>query len=111
MIEYQIQRRRLGCKPNVSDGLWACWVFNPTYPLCHFFLHSTIKQNRPSESFQTACLMMAKQYQEGRCNIHDSILRASFTRLSEEGELSNTMVTGWFCTLAFTTIERPASRM
>ena len=76
-----------------------------------YFLHSTIKQNRPSESFQTACLMMAKQYQEGRCNIHDSILRASFTRLSEEGELSNTMVTGWFCTLAFTTIERPASRM
>ena len=29
-------------KPNVSDGLWACWVFNPTYPLCHFFMHSTI---------------------------------------------------------------------
>ena len=28
--------------PNVSDGLWACWVFNPSYPLCHFFLHSTI---------------------------------------------------------------------
>ena len=25
-----------------SDGLWACWVFNPTYPLCHFFMHSTI---------------------------------------------------------------------
>ena len=22
---------------SVSDGLWACWVFNPTYPLCHFF--------------------------------------------------------------------------
>ena len=30
-------------KPNVSDGLWICWVFNPTYPLCHFFLHATIK--------------------------------------------------------------------
>ena len=29
-------------KPNVSDGLWACWIFNPTYPLCHFFMHSTI---------------------------------------------------------------------
>jgi hypothetical protein len=29
-------------KPNVSDGLWACWVFNPSYPLCHFFLHFTI---------------------------------------------------------------------
>ena len=29
-------------KPNVSDGLWACWVFNPTYPLCHFFMHSTL---------------------------------------------------------------------
>ena len=29
-------------KPNVSDGLSACWVFNPTYPLCHFFMHSTI---------------------------------------------------------------------
>ena len=30
-------------KPNVSDGLWACWAFNPTYPLCHFFyaLHYT----------------------------------------------------------------------
>ena len=24
-------------KPNVSDGLGACWVFNPTYPLRHFF--------------------------------------------------------------------------
>ena len=20
-------------KPNVSDGLWICWVYNPTYPL------------------------------------------------------------------------------
>ena len=29
-------------KPKVSDGLWTCWVFNPTYPLCHFFMHSTI---------------------------------------------------------------------
>ena len=29
-------------KPNVSDGLWACWVFNAPYLLCHFFLHSTI---------------------------------------------------------------------
>ena len=29
-------------KPKVSDGLRACWVFNPTYPLCHFFMHSTI---------------------------------------------------------------------
>ena len=29
-------------KPNVSDGLRACWVFNPTSPLCHFFVHSTI---------------------------------------------------------------------
>ena len=29
-------------KPNVSDGLWACWVFNPTSPLCHFLMHSTI---------------------------------------------------------------------
>ena len=29
-------------KPNVSDGLWICWVFNPIYPLYHFFMHSTI---------------------------------------------------------------------
>ncbi len=29
-------------KTSVSDGLWACWVYNPIYPLCHFFLHSTI---------------------------------------------------------------------
>ena len=34
-------------KPNVSDGLWACWVFNPSYPLCHFFLHSTIDGKKP----------------------------------------------------------------
>ena len=20
-------------KPKVSDGLWICWVYNPTYPL------------------------------------------------------------------------------
>ena len=20
-------------KPNVSDSLWICWVYNPTYPL------------------------------------------------------------------------------
>jgi hypothetical protein len=32
-------------KPNVSDGLSACWVFNPTYPLCHFFMHSTIERD------------------------------------------------------------------
>ena len=29
-------------KPNVSDGLWICWVYNPTYPPYHFFMHSTI---------------------------------------------------------------------
>ena len=29
-------------KPKGSDGLWACWVYNPTYPLCHFLLHSTV---------------------------------------------------------------------
>jgi hypothetical protein len=29
-------------KPNVSDGLRACWVFNPTYLLCHFIMHFTI---------------------------------------------------------------------
>ena len=27
-------------KPNVSDGLWACWVFNPTYLLCHWVLNA-----------------------------------------------------------------------
>ena len=29
-------------KPNVSDGLWICWVCNPTYLPYHFFMHSTI---------------------------------------------------------------------
>ena len=29
-------------KPNVSDGLWICWVDNPTYPPYHFFMHFTI---------------------------------------------------------------------
>jgi hypothetical protein len=24
-------------KPKVSDGLWICWVCNPTYPTHHFF--------------------------------------------------------------------------
>ena len=23
-------------KPKVSDGLWICWVYNPTYPLKFF---------------------------------------------------------------------------
>ena len=29
-------------KPKVSDGLWICWVDNPTYLPYHFFVHSTI---------------------------------------------------------------------
>ena len=29
-------------KPKVSDGLWICWVYNPTYPPYHFFMHFTI---------------------------------------------------------------------
>ena len=29
-------------KPNVSDGLWICWAYNPTYLPYHFFVHSTI---------------------------------------------------------------------
>ena len=41
-------------KPKVSDGLRACWVFNPSYPLCHFFLHFII--NASSEIF---CLFKA----------------------------------------------------
>ena len=47
MQEKVIQNYALYCvgwvdKPNISDGLRACWVFNPTSPLCHFFMHSTI---------------------------------------------------------------------
>ena len=42
MQEKVIQRVDWVAKPNVSDGLWICWVFNPTYPLYHFFMHSTI---------------------------------------------------------------------
>ena len=37
MQEKVIQRVDWVAKPNVSDGLWICWVFNPTYPLYHFF--------------------------------------------------------------------------
>ena len=33
---------RLGCQTQRFRRPVACWVFNPTYPLCHFFLHSTI---------------------------------------------------------------------
>ena len=39
---YILQRRRLGLQPKVSDGLWICWVDNPTYLPYHFFVHSTI---------------------------------------------------------------------
>ena len=35
-------------KPKVSDGLWACWVFNPTYPPYHFF-YAFHYIKRPSE--------------------------------------------------------------
>ncbi len=35
--------------------MWACWVFNPSYPLCHFFLHFTYnhthEKQMPSETF------------------------------------------------------------
>ena len=60
MQEKVIQNYALYCvgwvdKPNISDGLRACWVFNPTSPLCHFFMHSTIsyrnKSQMPSEIF------------------------------------------------------------
>ena len=33
---------RLGCQTQRFRRLVACWVFNPTYLLCPFFLHSTI---------------------------------------------------------------------
>ena len=38
MQEKVIQNYALYCvgwvdKPNISDGLWICWVGNPTYPL------------------------------------------------------------------------------
>ena len=26
----------------LNGYLTACWVFNPTYPLCHFFMRSTM---------------------------------------------------------------------
>ena len=29
-------------KPNVSDALQICWVYNPTSPPYHFFMHFTI---------------------------------------------------------------------
>ena len=35
-------------KPNVSDGLWICWVCNPTYPLKSF--HTNPKNNLTSLS-------------------------------------------------------------
>jgi hypothetical protein len=34
-------------KPKVSDGLWICWVYNPTYPLfqtAFFHAHSEMQE-------------------------------------------------------------------
>ena len=34
-------------KPKVSDGLWICWVYNPTYPLfqtAFFHANSEMKE-------------------------------------------------------------------
>ena len=53
-------------KPNVSDGLWACWVFNPTYPLCHFFIHSTIPSHPTTEIVHQTRLLPAQERQNGR---------------------------------------------
>ena len=61
-------------KPNVSDGLWACWVFNPTYPLCRFFLHSTIAVSRSlvSDIFHSLDACSAN-----KCRIQESDLRTA----------------------------------
>ena len=49
-------------KPNVSDGLWACWVFNPTYPLCHFFMHFIpIQKNNLTSLSRLAVLSVLSQ--------------------------------------------------
>ena len=53
-------------KPNVSDGLWACWVFNPTYPLCHFFIHSTIPTHPTTEIVRQTRRLPAQERQNGR---------------------------------------------
>ncbi|KEQ01792.1 UDP-N-acetylmuramate-alanine ligase, partial [Snodgrassella alvi SCGC AB-598-J21] len=45
------------------------------------------------------------------CIAHERKARASLTRVVELGEFSKTMVTGWFCTLVNSTIDRPASRI
>ena len=53
-------------KPKVSDGLWACWVFNPTYPLRHFFMHSTIPTHPTTEIVRQTRLLPAQERQNGR---------------------------------------------
>jgi uridine kinase len=38
-------------QPKVSDGLWICWVDNPTYLPYHFFVHSNIvRHGEPTKS-------------------------------------------------------------
>ena len=52
-------------KPNVSYGLWACWVFNPTYPLKRFrrpFLY-----DYQYSIFQTPCPLKFLQNCKRRC--------------------------------------------